>query len=469
VVTAALLAGLAAACIGLPQVAVSAGADVAALGATASATRTSGWVVGTDAADGYGVILHTANGGRLWVRQGTASDVPNVELNNVKAVNHKTAWVVGNADSGYGVILRTADAGLTWVRKGGPGTIPDGAIYGVGPVNGKTAWVVGQAGTILRTADRGQTWTRQASGTTADLVEVAAVDSQIAWAAGGTDNGYGIILRTTNGGRTWRRQGTAATIGSRNFIDLTAVDARTAWAVGGNGLLVKTTDGGLHWRSQMAYGLSDNNGVAAVNGKSAWVASDYGAMHRTTDGGTVWNEQDPALPGDFYLLGVRALGQKTAWVVGGAVFPSTGGIILHTTDAGASWQIQPTPVDVTFRRASFVAPTPAITLKLSGLAGGTLKLGRRVTAKGVVTPGSLVGAKVKLSLQKKRANQWITIKTARRTIGAGGAYHWMYRPAQRSYYRLRATIAKTATHTAAATTWRVFKVKKMAGGCPGRK
>ena len=170
VVAAALLAGLAAACVGLPQAAVSAGADFAALGATPSATQASGWVVGTDAADGYGVILHTSNGGRLWVRQGSTSDVPNVELNNVKAVDRDIAWVVGNADSGYGVILRTADAGLTWVRKGGPGTIPDGAIYGVGPVNGKTAWVVGQAGTILRTADRGQTWTRQASGTTAQAI-----------------------------------------------------------------------------------------------------------------------------------------------------------------------------------------------------------------------------------------------------------------------------------------------------------
>ena len=443
--------------------ALSVGADAAALAATASATHASGWVVGTDVADGYGVILHTGNGGGLWVRQGSTSDVPNVELNNVKAVDRKIAWVVGNADSGYGVILRTADAGRTWVRKGGPSAIPDGAIYGVGPVNGKTAWVVGQAGTILRTADRGQTWTRQASGTTADLVEVAAVDSQIAWAAGGTDNGYGIILRTTNGGRTWRRQGTAATIGSRNFIDLTAVDARTAWAVGGNGLLVKTTDGGLHWRSQMAYGLSDNNGVAAVNGKSAWVASDYGAMHRTTDGGTVWNEQNPTLPGDFYLLGVRALGRKIAWVVGGAVFPSTGGIILHTTDAGATWQIQPTPVDVTFRRASFVAPTPAMTLKLSGLTEGTLRFGRRVTARGVVTPGSLAGSKVKFSLQRKRDHQWVTTKTVTRTIGARGAYSWTFRPAQRSYYRLRATIARTATHTAATTAWRVFKVKHTAG------
>lgn len=85
-------------------------------------------------------------------------------------------------------------------------------------------------------------------------------------------------------------------------------------------------------------------------------------MHRTTDGGTVWNQQNPPLPGQFYLLGVSALGPNTAWVVGG-VIPPAGGIILCTTDAGATWQVQSTPLDVTLRRVSFVkppAPVPTV-------------------------------------------------------------------------------------------------------------
>ncbi len=40
--------------------------------------RAEGWVVGTTPADGYGVILHTTNGGQLWVRQGSTDEVPNV-------------------------------------------------------------------------------------------------------------------------------------------------------------------------------------------------------------------------------------------------------------------------------------------------------------------------------------------------------------------------------------------------------
>ena len=45
-----------------------------------------------------------------------------------------------------------------------------------------------------------------------------------------------------------------------------------------------------------------------------------------------------------------------------------------------------------------VAVTPKLTLKLSGLKSGVLKLGKRVTAKGKVTPTSLAGGKVVLTV-----------------------------------------------------------------------
>jgi hypothetical protein len=79
---------------------------------------------------------------------------------------------------------------------------------------------------------------------------------------------------------------------------------------------------------------------------------------------------------------------------------SAGGIILPTRGAGATWQIQSTPADVTARRVSFVRPAPNATLRLSGLAGGSLRLGRRMAAEGAVTPIPLVGSSVTLSLQK---------------------------------------------------------------------
>jgi photosystem II stability/assembly factor-like uncharacterized protein len=318
--------------------------------------RAEGWVIGTFPSDGYGVVLHTADGGQVWTRQGSANEFPNVNLNNVKAVDPHTVWVVGNSDNGYGLILRTDDGGQTWARQGRPGMIPDAAIFGVGAANQKSAWVVGSGGTILRTDDGGRTWTRQASGATANLYEVAVLDSKSGWIIGDTDNGYAVVLHTTNGGKTWERQGTAATLGAKAFIDVTAVNPRTAWAVGADGYVAKTADGGVSWQVQTGPGLSHNNGVCAVNPNTAWMATDYNVVYRTTDGGTTWDRQglDEQILGNYYLLGVSAWERDTAWVVGGAIFPPDRGIILHTTDAGATWRIQTTPVNVTFRRASFV-------------------------------------------------------------------------------------------------------------------
>ena len=88
-----------------------------------------------------------------------------------------------------------------------------------------------------------------------------------------------------------------------------------------------------------------------------------------------------------------------------------------------------------------------------------MRLGRRVTAKGKVTPTSLAGSKVKLTVQRKRGARWVTLKSVKRTIGATGAYSWKYKPAKRGAYRMKATLAKTATHTAAKSKWRSFKVK----------
>ena len=106
----------------------------------------------------------------------------------------------------------------------------------------------------------------------------------------------------------------------------------------------------------------------------------------------------------------------------------------------------------------YVVVKPKVTLKLSGLSAGVLKLGSRVTAKGVVTPSALRGGKVKLQVQRW-AGKWVTVKTVTQRIGAGGSYSWTFKAARSAGYRVRTSMAKTATHTAASTTWYAFKVR----------
>jgi subtilisin family serine protease len=128
---------------------------------------------------------------------------------------------------------------------------------------------------------------------------------------------------------------------------------------------------------------------------------------------------------------------------------ATSGTIAVTTQGGTATST-----------ASFtIVVTPTVTLKFSGLKSGAMKLGRSVTATGNVTPTSLAGSKVTLTVQLKEGAVWVKVKTASATISLTGTYRWRYEPANKGAYRMQAAIAKTEPYTAATTKWLTFMVK----------
>jgi hypothetical protein len=111
-------------------------------------------------------------------------------------------------------------------------------------------------------------------------------------------------------------------------------------------------------------------------------------------------------------------------------------------------------------------PTPTLTLRLSGLTRGAVKLGDAVRAAGKVTPTDMAGQKVRLTVQKRNAHfRWSSRwsgkyhPAVKRTISTTGAYSWMYTPKHPGLYRVRAHIVNTSAYKAALTDWRRFRVK----------
>ncbi|MFH1387228.1 MAG: YCF48-related protein [bacterium] len=317
-----------------------------------------GYVGCNSVGDGHGVILKTIDAGVTWTRVGS-SELPDVNLPEVRAIDKLTALATGMPSGGYGLILKTTDGGATWQRLGTSATIPNVEMAGIGAVNTQTYWVVGFSGTILKTINGGTTWVSQeAAGITANLSAVSAVDANNAWIIGDNQNGYSIILHTTDGGTTWTREGTKEVL-PWALIDVSAYDAATCWACGTDGKVIRTVDSGTTWSTtETGHSLIHYNGIIALGKDTAWTAVDDDLMCFTSDGGQTYDRINiPTSEGVGYaLLTVAATDTDHLWTAG-TWFNSPQaqiGTILRSTDKGVTWQRATTPVNASFRRVSFV-------------------------------------------------------------------------------------------------------------------
>ena len=135
------------------------------------------WVIG-GISNGYGTILRTEDGGQTWMRQGSASEIPASEFFKISIVDRNTAWVVGTPAA----ILFTDDGGRTWTSKK-TSNIPNILLQGVYALDANNVWVTGDIdngyGTIFRTTDGGATWERKGSPSdvpNSALLDLPAVD-----------------------------------------------------------------------------------------------------------------------------------------------------------------------------------------------------------------------------------------------------------------------------------------------------
>ncbi len=291
----------------------------------------AGWTVG-NVWDGYGTILRSTDSGVSWSRQESGL-VAGASLYGVFAVDPFTAWAVGDPNAGYATIYHTTDGGLNWDRKGSAAQVPNGELLKVTAFGDNNIWAVG-TGTILHSGDGGVTWTNQVpAGYESTLLQgVFTPDGVNVWATGGPSGGYATILKSSDGGLSWTRQSGGAVGLLDHVLGISAVDANTAWAMGGTvsgnaWKVLGTTDGGVTWTQQNA-GAHDGNEICAVNASTVWAVSDS-TIQRSINGGTNWSESTS----QEYTMGINAVGSPQAW----AVSAGLSGAIFSTADGGSNW------------------------------------------------------------------------------------------------------------------------------------
>lgn len=271
-----------------------------------------GWAVGR-----WGSVLHTADGGKTWEKQ---SSGVNYTLSSVSFVDEKNGWAVGDR----GTILHTADGGKTWEKQKSPVTY---FLMGISFATKDQGWIVTERTNILHTEDGGKTWAVQFKDQDFILKSVSFCDERNGWAVGE----YGFVYHTADGGKTWAHQAgefgfseeTGEVVGGHYLFDIVAVNPKTAWVVGIDGHVAKTVDAGKTWRKQMTGVPKTHLFGVSVGEKGVLIAGD-GVLLRTTDGGATWQEVkvEPSIRyGWLYRIGKRgkegfvAVGEA-GWIYG---------------------------------------------------------------------------------------------------------------------------------------------------------
>ena len=169
-------------------------------------------------------------------------------------------------------------------------------------------------------------WQPIPSGVTSTLLDIDFVDSRHGWAVGQD----GTIIATSDGGETWQAQHTGFEITLRS-VDFT--DTQTGWAVGHLGLILHTDNGGQTWSvadREAAFDL-DLIHVSFTSPTTGWIITEQGGFAlMTTDGGSTWHRQDIDSAQD--RSDAFILNDYHSWVA-----LKSGGV-LSTSDSGQSWQ-----------------------------------------------------------------------------------------------------------------------------------
>lgn len=258
---------------------------------------------------------------------------------------------------------------------------------------GSRAIAVGERGQILLSESR-RDWRQVADvPTRANLTAVSAV-GDLAWAVGHD----GTILHSADGGQTWSvqrsdpwqppaddvefnpRQGVP-------LLDVLMLDAQNGFAVGAYSLALRTTDGGQTWDEFSVHG-----GGAASEVDDASIEEDTAsdpASTATSEGEEDWSFSDADLEleeeTDPHLNAIARTGDGALFIV------AERGAAFRSTDGGTTWERLQLPYEGSMFGVLGYPGQRLIAFGMRGNAFESVDLGTTWTAIPTATELSLMG------------------------------------------------------------------------------
>ena len=166
-----------------------------------------------------------------------------------------------------------------------------------------------------------QTWySIEPRATEKDLASIYFCDSLNGWAVGFD----GDIIHSSDGGFTWAPQTSGVT---DTLYDVYFSDISHGWAVGRNGSVLQTLDGGTTWKKHLK---RTNHELLKVrtSGDTVIIVSQFKLLFKSIDGGMTWTDLSTGFLDDVYC--VEFIGLKNILV-------GTLQGVIKSTDEGANW------------------------------------------------------------------------------------------------------------------------------------
>lgn len=252
-------------------------------GRGSSASRNLNWVAGTSdgkhlyAVGDSGTIVRSADSGKKWemITTSTTNDLYSV----FAADDAKRVWIVGAS----GTLLASTDGGSTWKSETSGTGMWLWAIRGT--TNGTKLWAVGAWGTLIQSSDGGATWHAQVINSNENIHSFFATnDGQRLWAVGNDRN----IWESTDGGSTWASKNSGK---GEAFLTIYGAGGDAIWllAAGTGGTMLRSDhDDGAWMQLSPGTAVNINSIFGSSDGTYLWAVGNNGTIIRSVDGGQNW-------------------------------------------------------------------------------------------------------------------------------------------------------------------------------------
>lgn len=296
------------------------------------------WVVGQG-----GLMLRSSDAGQTWAQ---ATNGFGTQWFQIEMANDNIGYIAGH--NGY--VMRTTDGGANWevgkVEVTGQIFGRDESLRAVSVVDVDTVVVAGPGGTVFRTDDGGDTWQNIGYPNLPDpfwIEDVKFVSSTEGWVVG-LDQDLGhfrTVYHTVDGGLTW----TLALSQNAYFYTVDFADRLHGWIGTIGQLYFRTVDGGLNWTSHTfppRFTSPSINEIRFLDASTGWAIGWDGLVAKSTDGGVTFTYQDLGR-NDVHLFGLSIVSASEVWATGRT--ESFEPIAYRTLNGGTTWSVVSGPAD----------------------------------------------------------------------------------------------------------------------------